>query len=170
MFTCDNSSWLTGHGFAAVMLGAQSIMLGINQAVIAGGMESMSNAPFLLPRNIPLKTVGHIQLKDVMVSDGLWDPYKDISMGSCAEFCADELSITREAQVVHWFCPQFYCHQQWNWHWKRSGDELLWRFRDISVIEGMQSTFGLCVMNHFTCDIVCIKVLVSILVLDYSVT
>ena len=83
------------------MLGAQSIMLGINQAVIAGGMESMSNAPFLLPRNISLKTVGHIQLKDVMVSDGLWDPYKDISMGSCAEFCADELSITREAQVVH---------------------------------------------------------------------
>lgn len=40
----------------------------------------------------------------------------------------------------------------------------------VSVIEGMQSTFGLCVMNHFTCDIVCIKVLVSILVLDYSVT
>jgi len=85
--------------YAAVMLGAQSIILGINQVVVAGGMESMSKAPFILPRNISPKTIGHVQLRDSMIADGLWDPYKDISMGSCAEFCADELSISREAQV-----------------------------------------------------------------------
>lgn len=81
------------------MLGAQSIMLGINNVVVAGGMESMSNAPFILPRNLSSKMIGHVQLRDAMVADGLWDPHKDISMGSCAELCVDDLSISREAQV-----------------------------------------------------------------------
>ena len=74
-------------------------MLGVNQVVIAGGMESMSNAPFILPRSVSPKFVGHVQLRDSMIVDGLWDPYKDISMGSCAEVCADELNISRQAQV-----------------------------------------------------------------------
>lgn len=81
------------------MLGAQSIMLGVHQVVVAGGMESMSNAPFILSRNVSPKSVGHVQLRDSMIVDGLWDPYKDISMGSCAESCANELSISRGAQV-----------------------------------------------------------------------
>lgn len=85
--------------YAAVMMGAQSIMLGVNQVVIAGGTESMSKAPFILQRNLSPKMMGHIQLKDSMIVDGLWDPYKDISMGSCAELCADELNISRETQV-----------------------------------------------------------------------
>lgn len=59
----------------------------------------MSNAPYLLPRTLPPKAFGHMQLRDSMIVDGLWDPYKDISMGSCAETCADEMSISREAQV-----------------------------------------------------------------------
>lgn len=74
-------------------------MLGVNQVVVAGGMESMSKAPFLLPRNLSPKTIGHVQLLDSMIVDGLWDPHKDISMGSCAELCAEELKISREAQV-----------------------------------------------------------------------
>jgi acetyl-CoA C-acetyltransferase len=83
----------------AVMLGAQSIMLGINQVVCVGGMESMSNAPFFLPASTSLKTLGHLQLKSSMLYDGLWDPTKDMSMGSCAELCAEEMKISRGAQV-----------------------------------------------------------------------
>lgn len=88
---------------AAVMLGAQNIMLGVNEVVVAGGMESMSNAPFIFPRTFSPKMIGHLQMKDSMIVDGLWDPYKQSSMGSCAEFCADELSISREAQVPKLF-------------------------------------------------------------------
>ncbi|KAH9565730.1 hypothetical protein CY35_04G092900 [Sphagnum magellanicum] len=85
----------------AVMLGAQSIMLGINQVVCVGGMESMSNAPFYLPASTSLKTLGHLQLKSSMLHDGLWDPTKDMSMGSCAELCAEEMKISRGAQDDH---------------------------------------------------------------------
>lgn len=95
---CTTVNKVCSSGMKAVMLGAQSIMLGINNVVVAGGMESMSNAPFILPRNLSSKMIGHVQLRDAMVADGLWDPHKDISMGSCAELCVDDLSISREAQ------------------------------------------------------------------------
>lgn len=95
---CTTVNKVCASGMKAVMLGAQSIMLGVNEVVVAGGMESMSNAPFIFPRTFSSKMIGHLQMKDSMIVDGLWDPYKQISMGSCAEFCADELSISREAQ------------------------------------------------------------------------
>ncbi|KAG0606651.1 hypothetical protein M758_9G158300 [Ceratodon purpureus] len=98
---CTTVNKVCASGMKAVMLGAQSIMLGVNQVVVAGGMESMSNAPFILPRNVSPKIVGHVQLRDSMIVDGLWDPYKDVSMGSCAEDCAYELSISRDAQDEH---------------------------------------------------------------------
>lgn len=111
-------------GFAATMLAAQSIQLGINDVVVAGGMESMSNVPKYLgeARLILLSfswlpcciqvvisdqywqcrkgsRLGHDTLVDGMLKDGLWDVYSDCGMGSCAELCAEKHAITREEQV-----------------------------------------------------------------------
>lgn len=80
-------------GMKAVMIAAQSIAQNMNETVIAGGMESMSNVPFLVPRNIRL---GHQVLKDGLIHDGLWDPYNNIHMGSIAELCAKKMKISRQ--------------------------------------------------------------------------
>lgn len=86
---------------AAVVLGAQSITLGLAEVVIAGGMESMSNAPYVLPRTSKKNPVGHVNLQDSILSDGLWDPHKKLSMGSIAESTAREMGISRQQQVRH---------------------------------------------------------------------
>ncbi|KAJ7517071.1 hypothetical protein O6H91_21G009900 [Diphasiastrum complanatum] len=85
----------------AVMLGVQSIAMGLQQCVVAGGMESMSNAPFLLPRIRSTKVTGDLVMKDSMVVDGLQDAYKETSMGICAELCAEEMGISRYEQDSH---------------------------------------------------------------------
>lgn len=85
-------------GMKAAMLGAQSIMLGINDIVVAGGMESMSNIPYYLDKARFGYKLGHGQLIDGMIRDGLWDVYKDCHMGNAAELCAREYKITREQQ------------------------------------------------------------------------
>lgn len=85
-------------GSKAIMLAAQSVMLGQNDVVIAGGMESMSNIPYYLDKARNGYRLGHGQIIDGMVKDGLWDVYKDFHMGSAAEICAKEHNITREAQ------------------------------------------------------------------------
>lgn len=87
-----------GSGMKAVMLGAQAIMLGDSDVVVAGGMESMSNAPYLLPNARTGYRMGNGQLVDSMVTDGLWDPYNNQHMGNCAELCAREKPFTREEQ------------------------------------------------------------------------
>jgi acetyl-CoA C-acetyltransferase len=87
-----------GSGMKAVMLGAQSIQSGESQVVIAGGMESMTNAPYLLPQARAGMRMGHAQVLDVMIYDGLWDPYNNQHMGNCAELCAREKKFTREEQ------------------------------------------------------------------------
>ena len=87
-----------GSGMRAVMDGANGIATGENAVVLAGGMESMSNAPYLLPKARQGYRMGHGQMLDSMVHDGLWDPYKGIHMGSCAELCAGKYAFTREAQ------------------------------------------------------------------------
>jgi hypothetical protein len=84
---------------AATMLGAQSIQLGLNDVVVVGGMESMSNAPYYLPKARQGYRLGHGEVVDGMMKDGLWDVYNDVGMGICAEICADNHSISREAQV-----------------------------------------------------------------------
>ena len=66
------------------MLGAQSIMLGTNSVVVAGGMESMSNIPYYAPAERSGARLGHSQLLDGMLKDGLWDSFHDIHMGECA--------------------------------------------------------------------------------------
>ncbi|MCX3267363.1 acetyl-CoA C-acyltransferase [Pedobacter agri] len=85
-------------GTKAIMLAAQSIASGDNEIVLAGGMESMSNVPYYLDKARNGYRLGHGQVTDGLVKDGLWDVYNDYHMGSAAELCATECGITREAQ------------------------------------------------------------------------
>ncbi|KAJ1676421.1 hypothetical protein EV182_008224, partial [Spiromyces aspiralis] len=85
-------------GMKAVMQAAQNIQLGIQPAMVAGGMESMTNTPFYVPRD---NTFGHQILHDSIIKDGLWDVYGQIHMGSCAENTARRHNITREMQDEH---------------------------------------------------------------------
>lgn len=85
-------------GSKAIMLAAQSIMMGINDVVVAGGMESMSNIPYYLDKARNGYRLGHGSVIDGMVKDGLWDVYKDFHMGNAAEICARDYKITREDQ------------------------------------------------------------------------
>jgi len=87
-----------GSGLMAVTLAAQAIRLGEADVVAAGGMESMSRAPYLLPGVRRGQRLGHGRVIDAMILDGLWDPYNDFHMGAAAERCARERSIGREAQ------------------------------------------------------------------------
>lgn len=85
-------------GTKAIMLAAQSIALGQNEIVVAGGMESMSNVPYYLDKARNGYRLGHGQVTDGLVKDGLWDVYNDYHMGSAAELCAETCNITREDQ------------------------------------------------------------------------
>ncbi|XP_041004728.1 acetyl-CoA acetyltransferase, cytosolic 1 isoform X1 [Juglans microcarpa x Juglans regia] len=121
---CTTVNKVCASGMKATMLAAQSIQLGINDVVVAGGMESMSNAPKYIAEARLTSTAiyvslsfelnhkfsdqilkyrkgsrfGHDSLVDGMLKDGLWDVYGDCAMGSCAELCADKHTITREEQ------------------------------------------------------------------------
>lgn len=85
-------------GTKAIILAAQSIALGENDIVVAGGMESMSNVPYYLDKARTGYRLGHGQLTDGLLKDGLWDVYNDYHMGSAAELCASTCNISREAQ------------------------------------------------------------------------
>jgi len=87
-----------GSGLMAVTLAAQAIRLGEAEIVAAGGMESMSRAPYLLPDARAGHRMGPGRLLDAMIVDGLWDPYNDFHMGKAGERCARERAIGREAQ------------------------------------------------------------------------
>jgi acetyl-CoA C-acetyltransferase len=87
-----------GSGLKSVMLATQALRLGDIEVAIAGGQESMSNAPYVLPAARDGFRMGHKEIQDSMILDGLWDPYSNIHMGTCAETCAREFSITREEQ------------------------------------------------------------------------
>jgi acetyl-CoA C-acetyltransferase len=87
-----------GSGLKAVMLAAQGIATGDVDVVVAGGMESMSNAPYLLPRVREGMRLGHGEVLDSMIHDGLWDAYDDQHMGCCGEIVAERYGITRQQQ------------------------------------------------------------------------
>ena len=95
---CMTINKVCGSGLKAVMLAGQAIMLEDAEIVVAGGMESMSNAPYLLEKARTGYWLGHSQLVDSMIKDGLWDVYNDFHMGSAAELCARECNVPREAQ------------------------------------------------------------------------
>ncbi|HWV39269.1 MAG TPA: acetyl-CoA C-acetyltransferase [Vulgatibacter sp.] len=87
-----------GSGLEAVVYGARAIAVGEADVVVAGGMESMSNAPYLSYTERKGARMGHVQLVDAMIKDGLWDVYNDFHMGSAAELCAKSQNIPRGAQ------------------------------------------------------------------------
>ena len=87
-----------GSGLKAVALAAQNVKLGESDIVIAGGMESMSNCPYLLPEARGGYRIGDRQVIDSMIHDGLWDVYEDFHMGMTAELVAEKYKISREEQ------------------------------------------------------------------------
>ena len=87
-----------GSGLKAVALAAQNIMLGEGEIIIAGGMESMSNCPYLLPGARTGYRIGDGQIVDSMIHDGLWDVYENVHMGVTAEWVAEKYKISREEQ------------------------------------------------------------------------
>jgi acetyl-CoA C-acetyltransferase len=87
-----------GSGLKAVGLAAQSVILGEAEIVVAGGMESMSNCPYLLPGARTGYRLGNAEVVDSMVHDGLWDVYNDFHMGITAELVAEKYGITRQEQ------------------------------------------------------------------------
>ena len=87
-----------GSGLKAVALGQQAIQTGNSDIVVAGGMESMTNAPYLLPNARKGYRLGDGKLIDSMVHDGLWDIYNDYHMGNTGENVAEKYHITREEQ------------------------------------------------------------------------
>ncbi len=87
-----------GSGLKAVMLAAQGIACGDTDVVVAGGMESMSNCPYLLPRVREGLRLGNGELVDAMIFDGLWDAYADYHMGCTGEIVAEKYAVTRAEQ------------------------------------------------------------------------
>ena len=95
---CTTVNKVCASGMKSVMLGAQSIMLGINDVVVAGGMESMSNIPYYVPKARYGYKYGNAELVDGLLKDGLWEVYNDFAMGSCGDHTAKEKDISREEQ------------------------------------------------------------------------
>ena len=87
-----------GSGLKAVGLAAQSVQLGEAELVLAGGMESMSNAPYLLPQAREGFRIGHGKALDSMIQDGLWDAFEDFHMGNTGEIVAEKYQVTRQQQ------------------------------------------------------------------------
>ncbi len=95
---CMTINKVCGSGLKAVMLATDSIKLGRTQIAVAGGQETMSLAPHLLPKTRSGYKMGNVSMIDSMVHDGLWDPYNNYHMGSAAEKCASKYNFSREAQ------------------------------------------------------------------------
>jgi len=98
---CTTINKVCSSGMKATMLAAQTIQLGSKDVVVAGGMESMSNAPKYLAEARRGSRLGHDTIIDGMMKDGLWDVYNDFGMGVCAELCADQHKITRAEQDAY---------------------------------------------------------------------
>lgn len=95
---CLTINKMCGSGLKAVMLATQAIQVGDAEIVIAGGMENMTQAPYLLPKGRDGHRLGHGEVIDSLIKDGLWDPYNDKHMGNCAELCATDKNYSREDQ------------------------------------------------------------------------
>lgn len=95
---CLTINKMCGSGLKAVMLATQAIQTRDAEIIIAGGMENMTQAPYLLPNGRDGHRLGHGQVLDSMIKDGLWDAYNDKHMGNCAELCASEKHYSREDQ------------------------------------------------------------------------
>jgi acetyl-CoA C-acetyltransferase len=98
---CTTINKVCGSGMKAIMLANDLLLAGTNKVMVAGGMESMSNAPHLLPNSRTGYRFGHAKLIDHMAFDGLEDAYEGAAMGVYAETCADKYSFTREQQDAY---------------------------------------------------------------------
>lgn len=96
--TCTTINKVCGSGLKAVMMATQAVMSGDAEVVVAGGMESMSNAPYLLTKARTGYRMGPGELVDSMIHDGLWDVYNQFHMGAAGEICARVLEISRQEQ------------------------------------------------------------------------
>ncbi|MGB9912415.1 MAG: acetyl-CoA C-acyltransferase, partial [Candidatus Kapaibacteriota bacterium] len=95
---CMTINKVCGSGLKAVMLADQAIRCKDARIVVAGGMESMSNAPYFVKKARTGFKMGNVELIDMMIHDGLWDVYNQIHMGNAGELCASECGISREEQ------------------------------------------------------------------------
>lgn len=95
---CTTINKVCASGTKAIMFAAQAIMLGHKDVIVAGGMESMSNVPYYVEKARWGAKMGHMQMADGLIRDGLWDVYNDFHMGNAAENTAREMNITREMQ------------------------------------------------------------------------
>lgn len=95
---CMTINKMCGSGLKSAMLATQAIQVGDADVVIAGGMENMTLAPYMLPKARTGYRMGDGQLIDSMIKDGLWDVYNDVHMGNCAELCAKARKYSREEQ------------------------------------------------------------------------
>ena len=95
---CLTINKVCGSGLKSVMLAAQAIMVGDADIIVAGGMENMSRTPYYLPNLRTGNKMGHQQIVDGLIKDGLWDVYNDFHMGNAAEHCAEACKISRDAQ------------------------------------------------------------------------
>lgn len=98
---CTTVNKVCASGMKAIMLGAQSILLGEHDIVVAGGMESMSNVPYYLDKARNGYKYGHGSVTDGIVRDGLWDPYNDFAMGNAGDLCAATYKFSREDQDAY---------------------------------------------------------------------
>ena len=95
---CTTVNKVCGSGLQAAVLAARSLLVGDAELAVAGGMESMSNAPYYLTNARNGYRIGDGKLVDGMMYDGLWDPYNEFPMGKAGELCAREYGFGREAQ------------------------------------------------------------------------
>lgn len=95
---CTTINKVCSSGMKSIMLGAQSIMCGDNEVVIAGGMENMSSVPHYMKKGRTGQKLGDMKLIDGLIIDGLTDVYNNVHMGVCAEKCATEMNCSREEQ------------------------------------------------------------------------
>jgi len=98
---CTTVNQVCASGMKALIIGASEIKLGNAEVAAVGGTESMSNVPFYFPKARAGNKLGHTEMTDGLIKDGLWDPYNNVHMGEAAEDCAARHNKTREQQDAY---------------------------------------------------------------------
>ena len=120
---CTTINKVCASGMKSIMIGAQTIMCGDNDVVIAGGMENMSNVPHYFAQGRTGQKLGDMKLLDGMVKDGLTDVYSNVHMGVCAETCAKEMQFSRQEQDA--FAIESYNRSTTSWVTGKFADEVI---------------------------------------------
>jgi len=120
---CTTVNKVCSSGLKSVMFGAQSILLGDNEVVVAGGMENMSRVPFYLENNRWGAKYGNGVVVDGLAKDGLTDVYNNFAMGNCAELCAKDMKFSREEQDA--FAVESYKRSAAAWSAKKFSNEVV---------------------------------------------